>query len=257
TTAAGPAGPGATLHTFLDGMGELTTTLARKLSASVRTASPVKAVAYKDGKFTVQVNGTVLNADAVILASPSFATADMIAEMAGDTANAIRDIWHAPVDVVCHGHRIEDVEHPLNGFGVLVPRSEGIRSLGCLWCNSIFPGQAPDGQHLLRTIIGGAHDPDVVNLSNEEIEHIAQMDNGRLFGANAQPIFRKIFRHKRGIAQYTRGHLERVAVTEKLENDIPGLYFTGASYRGVSVNGCAKDAFRVARLFWEKWESTP
>ncbi|MBU1937437.1 protoporphyrinogen oxidase, partial [bacterium] len=90
TTTAGPGGPSAILHTFHDGMGELTTTLARKLSASVRTASPVKAVAYKDEKFTVQVNGTVLNADVVILASPSFATADMIAEMAGDTANAIR-----------------------------------------------------------------------------------------------------------------------------------------------------------------------
>lgn len=189
TPASGPAGPGATLHTFRNGMGELTATLAAKLSASVHTESPVKAVIRKANGFTVQTNGAAIETDAVVLASPSFATADIIADMTRDTASAIRDIWHAPVDVVCHGHRIENVEHPLNGFGVLVPRSEGVRSLGCLWCNSIFPGQAPDGQHLLRTIIGGAHDPDVMNLSDEEIEHIARIDNGRLFGANQQPIF--------------------------------------------------------------------
>jgi oxygen-dependent protoporphyrinogen oxidase len=128
----------------------------------------------------------------------------------------------------------------------LIPRTEKIRSLGSLWSNSIFPGQAPLGLHLLRTLIGGAHDTAARDLSESELEAIVQSDHARLFGINSEPQFKKIFRHEKGIAQYTLGHLDRVAATEKLERELPGLFFTGASYRGVSINGCVKDAYRVA-----------
>jgi oxygen-dependent protoporphyrinogen oxidase len=157
------------------------------------------------------------------------------------------------VDVVCHGYNAADIGHSLQGFGVLVPRSEGVRSLGCLWSDAIFPGQAPQGQHLLRTIIGGAHDPDVAKLSEAEVEAVARKDLATLVGTKQPPRFTRVIRHAAGIAQYTLGHMERVAQTEKLEAELPGLYFTGASYRGVSINGCAKDAFRVAELFWKHW----
>ncbi len=251
--AGGPAGASAILSTFRTGMGELTETLANRLHSAIQVSSPVSSV-ERDGKsFRIRVNGSAVVVDAVVLACPSYAAAEIIDALAPNVSQAIRGIGFAPVDVVCHGHPSADLGHPLNGFGVLIPRSEGIRSLGCLWCDSIFPGQAPEGLRLLRTMIGGAHDPAVVELSEQELESTAHADHQRLFQVNRQPVFRRIFRHPKGIAQYTLGHLNRVAATETLENELPGLFFTGASYRGVSVNGCAKDAFRVARRFWEQW----
>jgi oxygen-dependent protoporphyrinogen oxidase len=252
-TIGGPAGANATLHTFRGGMGELTETLARALPEAVRTATPAEAIALHDSGWNVFAAGGALAADAVVLACPSYVAAKIIRDHSPKTAGIIRDIPFAPVDVICHGHRAEDLGHSLRGFGVLIPRSEGMRSLGTLWSDSIFPGQAPQGTHLLRTLIGGAHDPDVVKLSAEEIEHTAEKDHNTLYQVKNPPLFRKVIRHEKGIAQYTLGHPARVAAIDALEHDAHGLYFTGASYRGVSVNGCVKDAFRVARAFWKNW----
>ncbi len=251
--SGGPAGANATLTTFTNGMGELTATLASQLDGCIRLSSPVSGLSYSSGQYLVRSNGTAVHADAVVLACPSYAAADILNMWMPETAEAIRAIPYAPVDVVCHGHPLPNVEHSLNGFGVLIPRSEGFRILGSLWCDAIFPGQAPAGQHLLRTMVGGACDPGVIELSVSELEAVAHAEHQHLLGVRRAPEFRRVFRHAKGIAQYTLGHLERVAATEHLEHQLRGLFFTGASYRGVSVNGCAKDAFRVADLFWKQW----
>jgi oxygen-dependent protoporphyrinogen oxidase len=187
------------------------------------------------------------------LACPSHISAELIRAFSPQTAAALAHIPFAPVDVVCHGYATESVDHPLHGFGVLIPRGEGKRMLGSLWCDSIFPGQAPRGHHLIRSILGGAHDAAIRDLNLDQLETTVQAENAALLGVHGTPDFRRVIRHERGIAQYTVGHLARVAVADKLESELPGLFFTGASYRGVSVNGCIKDAFALAERFWKGW----
>jgi len=246
----GPTGASSVLHTFQNGMGELTDTLAERMWDTLHVNFPVASVERRDNRWVVRGENAETEADAVILSCPSFAAAEIIRNVDPRVSSALSEIEHAPVDVVCHGYRAEDIAHSLHGFGVLVPRWEGIRMLGCLWSDSIFPGQAPEGKRLLRTIIGGAHDRRVVQLGEEELDRIAIEDNRRMLPISRPPEFHRIFRHPRGIAQYTIGHLKRVATTENLERNAPGIFFTGASYRGVSVNGCAKDAIRTAKSFW-------
>jgi len=246
--SGGPAGPGAVLHTFVGGMGQLTDTLAGRLRDALLLETPATRVETRDEGFRVLgPDGRYWDCDAVVLACPSYAAAPLVADLAPAAAEAAAGIWHAPVDVVCHGHPQAHLTHPLNGFGVLIPRSEGVRILGSLWSDAIFPGQAPGGRRLLRSILGGAHDPEILSLEPAEVHATAQRDHETVMGIRGEPEFRRHFRHPQGIAQYTVGHLDRVAVTEALETDLPGIFFTGASYRGVSVNGSVKDAFRVAR----------
>ena len=252
TSAGGPAGPNAALHTFTGGMGRLTDRLAELLDEALEVASPVTAVERSNGRFRVVRDGGAITTDAVVLAVPSFAAARLIADLDPEVAGALAAIEHAPVDVVCHGHPDAHLSDPLRGFGVLIPRSEGIRSLGTLWSDAIFPGQAPPGRRLLRTILGGAHDPGITGLSVDELHATAAADHAMVMGVRGEPEMRTEFRFARGIAQYTVGHLERVRRSERLEDELPGLLFTGASYRGVSINGCAKDAFRVARCLVER-----
>jgi oxygen-dependent protoporphyrinogen oxidase len=243
--AGGPSGPAGVLHTFKYGMGELTATLAEKMKPELRLSSPVLSMGYINGKFRVITEDDKIDADDVILASPSYETSKIIREIDDHVARMLDDIFFAPVDVVCHGYKSENVAISVNGFGVLAPRSEGVRSLGSLWSDSIFPGQAPEGFHLFRTILGGACDPEIVKLDNEQLNNTARKDLSRLMGIKNDPDFTRIFRHPKGIPQYTVGHLNRVAAAERMEAELPGLYFTGVSFRGVSVNGCVKDAFAV------------
>lgn len=250
-TVGGPSGPRGSLHTFRDGMGELTATLAERLQAELCTGVCARAVQHDAPGWTVRTAGETYVADAVVLACPSHAASGIVAQLAPEVARALDEIAHPPIDVVCFGYRDGDLRRPIRGFGVLVPRVEGIRSLGTLLSDQIFPGQAPQGHRLLRTMIGGAHDPGIAKLSLDDLEAAVRRDLDTLFGAVEPPRFRHVIRWPRGIAQYTVGHLERVAKTEQLEADLPGLFFTGASYRGVSVNGCVKDAFRVSRRVWE------
>lgn len=253
--SGGPAGAAATLTTFKDGMGELTEQLAAMLGESLETAAAVSAIEQADGHYVVRSEGRNVEADAVILACPSYAAADLIARLSPRTARTLREIQYAPVDVVCHGHARSEIARDLDGFGVLIPRGEGFRMLGCLWCDAVFPNQAPAGMHLLRTMLGGAQDPQVTDLTEPELDAVAHHEHRRLLNVLARPRFQRTFRHPRGIAQYTLGHPQRVAETERLEHELHGLFFTGASYRGVSVNGCVKDAYRVAERFWESWRT--
>ncbi len=249
----GPAGAAATLTTFRNGMGELTETLAQQLAADIITNSPVQSLRPRGEVFEVHAKGRTLTADAVVLACPAYAAAEILNAVSSNAAAALREIPYAPIDVVAHAHPIADVGHPLDGFGVLIPRGEDYRALGSLWCDAIFPNQAPHGFHLLRTMIGGAHDPRIVDLKDHEVEQIAADEHRRLYNVQGAPCFRRIFRHPKGIAQYTQGHLGRIGELELLERQLPGFILTGAGYRGVSVNGCAKDAFRVARTLLAQW----
>jgi len=248
----GPAGPAATLHTFVDGMGELSRGLADGLGQAVQTTRPATALERAKGRFVVHTAQGAIDADAVVLACPSYAAADIVRELSAETAAALDGIEHAPVDVVCQGYHHGDIGRLVDGFGALIPRSEGLRSLGSLLSDCVFPGQAPADHRLFRTMVGGACDPEVVALSEQALSATVREDLRILFSVRGAPRFERIVRHERGIAQYTVGHLERVAATEKLESDMPGLFFCGASYRGVSINGCAKDAFRVAERAWEQ-----
>ncbi len=246
--AGGPAGPSAILHTFRLGMGQLTDELASRLKPAIRVDAAALSVEQTDRRFKVRCQGEVHSADIVVLAVPSYAASEIIAGLSGDASRAAGEISYAPVDVMCCGYADEQLSDPLDGFGVLIPRSEGIRSLGTLWSDRIFPGQAPAGKRLLRTLLGGAHDYGIIKSGESELRQITQRDHLQVMGVRGEPLFARIYRHPRGIAQFNVGHIERVARLERLEQELPGLFFTGAAYRGVSVNGTAKDAYRVAEL---------
>ncbi len=133
-----------------------------------------------------------------------------------------------------------------DGFGFLIPRNEGLRSLGCLWDSSIFPGRAPEGSVLLRVMIGGAHDPEAIDLEDEQLLSIVRRDLATTMGLEAEPKTTVIFRHPAGIAQYEKGHQARLDRIEQRLMAHPGLSLTGSSFYGISMNACVEAAERQA-----------
>jgi len=158
----------------------------------------------------------------------------------GELAEHLRRIPTAPVVVVA---MVFDESPSLavpDAFGFLAPRDDGLRILGTLYDSSIFPGRAPEGRRLFRTMVGGRRDPEALALDDGALIEIVARDLRRAWGFFKEPRAVKVIRHPLGIAQYERGHADRLALIEQASP--PWLRLTGSSYRGVSINACIKEA---------------
>jgi oxygen-dependent protoporphyrinogen oxidase len=249
----GPAGPGGTLTSFAGGMQEAIDALVRELGQRVVLRRPVRAVSDMGRRgFRVHLaEGSPLDVASVILACPSRHAARIVADTDPPLAEALDEIPPAPLAVVHFGY-VEDALGELpDGFGFLVPRTQGLRILGTLWSSSIFPGRAPAARRLFTTMIGGARDAQAIELDDEELIRIAREDLRRAMGVSVDPYFKLVLRHRLGIPQYTIGHPRRVARIEERLTYHPGLWVCGSSYRGVSVNLCVEEAQSVAEAALE------
>jgi oxygen-dependent protoporphyrinogen oxidase len=171
----------------------------------------------------------------------------MFEESDPELSAACKAVPYAPIVVVATGHRREDIEHPLDGFGFLIPRSEGLRTLGSIWTSSIFADRAPAGYVQFRSMLGGAGDPDVLEMSDEELWRTLRRELGMLVGIRDDPSFLRVYRWRRAIPQYTLGHIARCTRLEELARRRPGLHLVGNAFYGVGLNDCVKMAYRVAQ----------
>ena len=242
------AGPGGVLTSFRGGIQELTDILAEQLGPdSIVTGQTVTALA-KGGStpWRLRTPSVDIDADAVILASPAHATAGIVSEVDTSMAQVLGEIPYASMTVACFGYERERIACDLNGFGYLIPKEEGMNTLGTLWDSSIFENRAPEGKVLLRSMLGGACFPEYINLSDAQVMERIKADLKATMGITADPSFVRIFRHPQAIPQYTVGHAKRLAALQERSSANPGLFLTGNSYRGIGLNDCAAAAGRTA-----------
>ncbi len=245
--SGGPAGPGGWLTSFKGGLDVLVQRMQERLSAIIKTGRPVaRILRHPDGWEVVDLFGHSARAEKVIVACPTFAAARIFRDFDRSLSEAFDSIPYAPIVVVATGHKRESVAHLLDGFGFLIPRSERIRILGSIWTSSIFEERAPEECVQFRTMLGGAGDPDVMSLSDEQVLDVVRRELSPLIGLKEEPAFVRIYRWKYGIPQFTLGHRERRARLEKLTANHPGLHMVGNAYYGVGLNDCVKMAHRLA-----------
>jgi oxygen-dependent protoporphyrinogen oxidase len=242
------AGPGGVLTSFREGIQSLPDALATSLGDIVRPGSPVISVG-KGGAAPYLVkcsDGSELEADLVIVASPAFAAAEMLAALDSGIAGKLRQIPYASMTVICFGYSRGQIARSLDGFGYLIPKKEGLSTLGTLWDSSMFENRAPEGKVLLRSMMGGACFPEYVKLSDDEVVARVRKDLSLTMGIDAAPEFVRIFRHPQAIPQYTVGHGARLQTLAEALRTYPGLILTGNSYRGIGLNDCVAAAERAA-----------
>jgi oxygen-dependent protoporphyrinogen oxidase len=242
-------GPTGKLTSFVGGSQELVDALANRLGPSLRLNCGVTGLARRGGAWQVETTSGAVAAGAVVLAAPGHVSADLIRPFSYPISHTLRRTPGAPLAVVCLGYDEAEVTRTrgaLDGFGFLVPRGEGLRILGALWDSSVYPHRAPAGRVLIRVMIGGACDAEVLSLSDDELLQTARGDLRRAMGLTPDPAFSKVIRHPLGIPQYTVGHLDRLAEIDRRLAAWPGLFLAGNAYRGPSINACIADAERVA-----------
>jgi len=243
----GPAGPAGRLTSFREGMQSLPAALAARGGFAVRTRATVHAIepAPKGGWFVrYWENPEALRADAVVFACEAWAAAELLTQLAPGAANVLREIVYPPVIAVSLGYGPEARSRFPRGFGCLIPRDEGIRSLGCVWDSALFDARAPKNHVLVRVLLGGAVDASIDALTDEEALVTARRDVERLFAPGANPVTMEVVRWSRAIPQYAVGH---PAVVARVQEDIarlPGLLIAGNALHGVAFAKAATEGWR-------------
>lgn len=236
------------LTSFRGGSEDLVRGLVAHLGQVVRTGVDVRGVTRQgDGRYRLDIaGGPPMVADGLVLASGSAATARIVRAMDEPLAETLVEIPTASMVVVCLGFEATRLARPLDGFGYLIPRGEGLRTLGCLWDSSVYPGRAPEGQVLIRVMLGGATDAGAVTMEDTALLDVVGAELRAVMGIDVPPDFVRVIRHATGIPQYTVGHLDRLARAEARIAGIPGVVLAGNAYRGVAINSCIADAPGVA-----------
>ncbi len=244
---AGAVMPGRRIFSWRDGVGTLPRTLAGRLGSLLRTGVPVRRIKPLSGGFRIEAGaaGTVETRTVVIATQPHLA-AGLLEDVDRSAMEAAAGIAAPPLATVFLGYRRQQVGHPLDGLGFLIPASEGRPLTGTLFCSTMFPGRAPEGHVALAAYFGGSRAPDVARAAPEDLAVLAREQFRDLLCVRGEPVMTAVRQWPRGLPQYRLGHLDRVAALRGIEQRLPGLFLTGNYLGGLAVANCVTQAIETA-----------
>ena len=214
---------------------------------SVSKDQRLKSPQPQSSIFNLQLNdGSTLTADKIILAVPAFVAAKLLADLSPDAAEGLNALRYVSTGVISLAFRRSELNHPLNGFGIVIPRSEKRRINAITWTSTKFDQRAPDGFALLRIFFGGSRTPEMMDVDDEKLLATVRQELQEIMGLNAEPVFHRIYRWQRSNPQYDVGHLDRVAAIEAALP--PNIFVTGSPYRGVGIPDCVRQGKETANM---------
>jgi len=234
--------------TFAGGMEELVSTLAARLPAgAVVLKQRVSALERAGEGWRVKTaEGGAFDADRVILATEAHATARLARYLDPSLANLLAEIPYSSAATVSLGYRRADVPHPLDGFGFVVPRTEGKALLAGTFSSVKYLGRAPEGHVLIRCFLGGMLNAAMLDEDDAALLRRARTDLREALGITAEPVLTRMSRWPASMPQYRVGHLTRVAAIETAVAALPGLALAGAAYKGVGIADCVRSGEAAA-----------
>lgn len=245
--------PRVGLCSFRDGMETLPRAIAARLDNSLLLETTVLGLRHgkANGKpwFEADVargnHRETLAANAVVVASPTNIAAQILIGISEQFAPLFSRIEYAPIAVVSACYRREQMQRPHDGFGFLVPRTEGLRILGTVFNSALFPGHSPEGISCFTSFAGGAMDPKLCDLTDDEIMETICAQAASVLGIKGTPVAKNLHRYARALPQYNLGHTEIVRSLETLSDKIPGLFLAGNYLSGPSIGSCVEQANRT------------
>ncbi len=245
---AGQATSGARWSLFVSfdhGMQTLVDTLAQRLPEGVvRLRSAIESV-QRTAAGTWQLAGGDEH-DAVILAGPAYTSGGLLADVDPALADALRGIEYASSATVTLAYRREDIPHPLDGFGFVVPAIERRAIVACTFSSLKYPNRAPAQFALLRTFVGGALQPELFAQDDAAMVASVRRELGDLLGVRAAPELSRVARYPNAMPQYHVGHLDRMARITAALGLLPGLRLAGSAYTGVGIPDCIRTGEEAA-----------
>jgi protoporphyrinogen/coproporphyrinogen III oxidase len=244
--------PAPALFTSLkNGMQHLAETVVSRLTGTLITSVCVQSIQPESGGWLVSAGLQSDRFDAVILALPAPAAAQVLGIGSPELSAELAGIQYTSSITVGLGYGREVRQSLPPGFGFLVPRSEGKRLLATTFVHNKFPHRAPEDRALLRCFFAGANAENIWPLADEQIIGIArhelqQILGPQILGPRAEALFARVYKWKSAMAQYNVGHLDRLDRVEHLRQKLPGLALAGNGYRGIGIPDCIRSGREAA-----------
>lgn len=234
------------------GLSSLVEALASRLPAgAIRLATLVRRlVRTEDGQWLVWAQGPGYAGperfQAVILATPSHVAAGLVKELDPSLSVDLASIEHSGTAIVSVGYARQQIAHPLDGMGVVVPAIEHSPILACSFSSQKYAHRAPDGHVLLRIFAGGARQPALALMEDGPLSALVLSELERLLGIRGQPVYMNVAHWPGTMPQYHVGHQALVARIEAAARRLPRLALAGNAYHGVGIPHCIHSGEQAA-----------
>jgi protoporphyrinogen/coproporphyrinogen III oxidase len=246
--------------TLAGGMQELVDAIAQRLpQASARLNTAVTSIFPSDGKQKWRIaTGTseILESDGIILATPAFHTAQMLASAAPEAAKDLSSIEYASSATISLAYYNRDFPRMPDSFGFVVPAIESRKIMACTFSSLKYPGRAPEGHVLLRAFVGGSLQPDLLDDNDPTLERNVRAEIASLLGVHAEPLLVRIQRHPNSMPQYHVGHQARIQRIESALDSHANLALAGSAYHGVGIADCVRTGEEAAEKLFKQIVTT-
>jgi oxygen-dependent protoporphyrinogen oxidase len=219
--------------------------VARLSSASLAAGQRVLSVNPQTGGWQVTLEQGTRDFDCIILAVPAHVSAALLRSGNPPVASELKGIDYTSSITINLGYTQKVRECLPSGFGFLVPRSQQRRMLACTFVHTKFPHRTPANRALLRCFMA-VSDNEQFSESDDRIVDVIRTELRAILGLNAEPLFSRVYRWDRAMAQYAVGHLERLERIEQLRPTTPGLFLAGNAYKGIGVPDCIRSGNEAA-----------
>lgn len=234
------AAPRPLFTTLKSGMQQMTDVLVSRIhKEAFRPGVRVEAVKAESGKWLVISNGRTEEYDAVVIATPAHAAAALMYSQQELSAELNAIPYTSSMTVVLgYDQKVRAALPP--GFGFLVPRTEGRKILAATFAHNKFPNRAPENRAIIRCFIGGNVAEEMFEHSEADIANAVESELKSILGLGAAPLFTRVYKWRKAMAQYTLGHSTRVGRIKSLTSHMPGLALAGNGYSGIGVPDCVR-----------------
>jgi len=235
--------------TLRDGLGRLVDAIAARLpQGSVRLGWPVDRLERVEAnQWRVHLRGADETFDAVILATPSYISAELLATVDPTLGQMLGRIEHSGTAIVALGFDRRQIAHPLSGAGAVVGRVENSPILAVSFSSQKYTHRAPEGKAILRVFAGGARAPEMADMEDDRLLAVVLDELRGLLGISGEPVYVRTAHWPRTMPQYHVGHKTRVEQIERRVAALPGLALAGNAYHGVGIPDCIHSGERAAQ----------
>jgi len=245
--------PMAIFTTLKGGLQQLVNALVARIDAgSVRLSTPVTGLQHTVSGWVVTANGVEEHFDSVIMASPAWAVSKLMAGVDAELAEELGGIPYSSsitLNLVYDEAKLGDLPE---GFGFLVPASEGHAMLACTFVHRKFLGRTPPGKAVLRAFLGGMRNEALLDQPDEVLvatvrRELKEILGKKVTGIGIEPEHVQVSRWRRAMAQYAVGHSERTQRIAARVAALPGLRLAGNAYDGIGIPDCIRLGRKAAK----------